>query len=212
MTPTTSTRLNDRCRGRVNMTTTWATMTASLSDRSRVNTTSTGTTLGLGDGGSLTNASGLTFALALSGVHRPPCGSSERRLAGGLGAETTLSHVFLSCDYGPDAPAERNGPFYFETLRIELTDANVLVCDVHFPVLVAVRLRPLLRFACSPSSAAIKEERLDVHRRESCRTARRFRCSERHLTDWTTTSECVLRPTNSEERNDAARSNAPATP
>src|SRR5271155_3570262 len=122
------------------------------------------------------------------------CRSDGRRLAGATTTRSSRSrfasaattgrtscfllgggHVFLSCNYGADAPAERDGPFDLEALWIELTNADVLVSDVHLAVLVAVGFRPRLRLLDSPSSVATKEERLDIGRR-----SRSFRCCARY--------------------------------
>lgn len=76
------------------------------------------------------------------------------------------SHGVLSGDYGADTATEWDGPLDLEPLGIELPDSDVLVGDVHLPVLVAVSLRPRFGFAGCPG-AAIEEQRLDVHRRSS---------------------------------------------
>jgi hypothetical protein len=78
---------------------------------------------------------------------------------------TSCARTF-SCNYGTDAfRTERDGPHRRFPFRAELTNADVLVGDVHLPVLVAVGLCPRLGFARRPTCAAAEEERLHLRRR-----------------------------------------------
>lgn len=69
-------------------------------------------------------------------------------------------HAFLASNYGADTPAEWNSPFDFEPFRIELAETDVLVGDIHRPVLVAVGLGPRFGFVDGPAGSAIEEQRL----------------------------------------------------
>jgi hypothetical protein len=109
---------------------------------------------------------------------RPPTTTGSgllRELSGGGATTSALGcHVFsfFSCDYGANAVAECDRPLDPKTLRIELTNPDVLIGDVNFAVSVPVALCPGLRFCCRPTGVAIEEEGLDVHGRPrdlSCR-------------------------------------------
>lgn len=77
---------------------------------------------------------------------------------------TSCARTF-SCNYGTDAfRTERNGPNDRFPFRTELTDADVLIGDVHLPVFVAVRFRPRFGFAGGPPCAAAEEKRLHLSR------------------------------------------------
>jgi hypothetical protein len=69
------------------------------------------------------------------------------------------SHCALSFsrDYRANASSERNGAVCLRSFRIELTDTDVLVGDVHLTVLVAVRLCPRFCFARRPPVVATEE-------------------------------------------------------
>lgn len=72
-------------------------------------------------------------------------------------------HAFLTSDDGADTPAEGDCAFYLEPFWVELTDADVLVGNMHLSVLETVRLCPRLCLAWIPSGVATEEKRLDVH-------------------------------------------------
>lgn len=111
-------------------------------------------------------------------------GGTTTVTAGGFsGAARAAQHAVLSCDDGPDTPAEGDCSLDLGPLGVELTDADVLVGDIHLPVPVAVRLGPRLRLADRPR-VATEEKRLDVHwlarlrdRTRSPRNCRRTRRS-----------------------------------
>jgi hypothetical protein len=109
-----------------------------------------------------------------------------------------LSRAFPCNDCTYAFRAERDGPHDRFPLRTELTNADVLVGDVHLPVLVAVRLCPRLGFARGPTCAAAEEKRLHLRRGllrlplSRCSDGRRFRASqERSRKNRRTDARCV---------------------